>query len=65
VSFFSVDADIQSVTLPAVSGDMGVYTQHVPCVVQLRPGVVEVNFRFPVLLIAENSLREECGTRCS
>ena len=36
------DAEIQSVVLPAASGDMGILADHVPAVIQLRPGVIEV-----------------------
>lgn len=36
------DTTIQRVTLPAVTGDMGVVSDHVPSICQLRPGVVEV-----------------------
>ena len=34
---------VDSVTVPAESGDMGVLPGHVPTVAQLRPGVVSVN----------------------
>ena len=36
-------AEVDSIQLPAVTGDMGVLPGHVPTVAQLRPGVVSVN----------------------
>mmetsp|Transcript_11466 Transcript_11466/g.48017 ORF Transcript_11466/g.48017 Transcript_11466/m.48017 type:complete len:215 (-) Transcript_11466:2969-3613(-) len=36
-------AAVDSIQLPAVTGDMGVLPGHVPTVAQLRPGVVSVN----------------------
>jgi hypothetical protein len=36
-------AEVDSVQIPAVTGDMGVLPGHVPTVAQLRPGVVAVN----------------------
>ena len=36
-------AEVDSIQLPAVTGDMGVLPGHVPTVAQLRPGVVAVN----------------------
>ena len=36
-------AEVDSVQIPAVTGDMGVLPGHVPTVAQLRPGVVSVN----------------------
>lgn len=36
------DTVVHRVTLPAVTGDMGVVADHAPTIAQLRPGVVEV-----------------------
>ena len=30
------------VNVPATSGDMGIYANHVPSIVQLKPGMIEV-----------------------
>jgi F0F1-type ATP synthase epsilon subunit len=32
----------QQVNIPTTSGDMGILSQHVPSITQLRPGVVEI-----------------------
>jgi len=37
------EVEINRITVPAVTGDMGILADHAPSICQLRPGVVEVN----------------------
>jgi F0F1-type ATP synthase epsilon subunit len=32
----------QQVNIPTTAGDMGILSQHVPSITQLRPGIVEI-----------------------
>ncbi|CRK25901.1 hypothetical protein BN1723_018246, partial [Verticillium longisporum] len=34
--------DVVQVNIPAESGEMGVLANHVPCIEQLKPGLIEV-----------------------
>jgi hypothetical protein len=40
-AFFEA-VEVERVDIPATSGDMGVVTQHVPTIQQLRPGIIDV-----------------------
>lgn len=35
--------EVERVDIPATSGDMGVLSNHVPTIQQLRPGVIDVS----------------------
>lgn len=37
-----MNQEVERVDLPATSGDMGILANHVPCIEQLKPGMIDV-----------------------
>jgi F-type H+-transporting ATPase subunit delta len=44
--------EVYQVNIQATSGDMGILAQHVPCIEQLRPGIIEI---FPTTTSSSSS----------
>ena len=44
--------EVSQVNIQATSGDMGILAQHVPCIEQLRPGIIEI---FPTISTTSGS----------